>query len=283
MKYLLTFLIALLFSPIYVFGAEIYFQSSKNEFDLNQEIKLPIYINSDKESINTVDLEIYFNNELLEFSGYIDNQDFNKKYFASPYSKDNKIYLTFIIPNGVSGIYDPDVRGIKDLHIVDLLFKTKKPGQASFIFVKNDILKNDGLGNSLALNKKDLSITIRDNISQNKDLSVDNKPPLAFEISFIKGDKNNNIDDILVFSTTDQETGIKEYKIKKWNKWEAINSPYILDTVIFSKKITIRAYDFENNFVEENIEVDGLIDFDIFILILLFFIFASFFGYKLIK
>ena len=43
---------------------------------LNQEIKLPIYINSDKESINTVDLEIYFNNELLEFSGYIDNQDF---------------------------------------------------------------------------------------------------------------------------------------------------------------------------------------------------------------
>lgn len=272
-----------LFSPVYVFGAEIYFQNSKNEFDLNQEIKLPIYLDSDKEYINTVDLEIYFNNELLEFSGYIDNQDFNKKYFVSPYSKDNKVYLTFIIPNGVSGIYDPDFKGVKDLHIIDLLFKTKKPGQASFIFVKNNILKNDGLGNSLLLTKKDLYINIRDNLLQNEDIVLDNKPPLDFEINLIKGDKNNNIDDILVFSTTDQETGIKEYKIKKWNKWETINSPYILDTVIFSQNITIRAYDFGNNFSEESIKVDGIIKFDVFIFIIIFVIFASFFGYKLIK
>lgn len=287
MRFLFLFIV--LFIPNYfTLASSIYFEGGNN-INVNQKLTLPIVLDTEGELINTIDIEIYFNNQLLDFVGFKENDSFQKKWIFSPTLKENKIVFSMLIPGGINGLYDSSIEGRTPIKVLDLLFKAKSPGEASFIFVKNDIFKNDGLGTKLDLIKKDFLIKINE-VSLNKEeienqdkVYFDNNPPNPFNIFFIKSDRDNNIDNMITFEAKDQETGILEYRIKKWNNWAIVKSPYVLEYNIFPKTITIRAYDFNNNFTESSIRIEGLISRPLYWILIFMGIIASFFIHKLLK
>lgn len=279
MKYFLFCLIVLFSLTSSVFASEIYF-IGVNQVEIGETITLPIYLNTDGENINTIDIEIYFNHELFEFKGY-EEQVF-KNWVIPPKVENNKIYFTGIVPGGVEGIYDPNKNGLSDIPIIILSFKARSIGNASFIFVKNEVFKNDGQGSSLSLAKRDLNISVLENTSKEGENKIkeikDNKSPLPFNISIIEEEETGKI---LIFQTTDLESGISSYKIKNGENWDTINSPYKLTKPFFNEILTIRAYDFDGNYSESSIEIEGYFNIYIFYFVLL--ILASIFVRKLIK
>lgn len=277
MKYFFLSLIFFLSLFANAFAGEIYFES-KNQIQNGESISLPVYLNTNGENINTIDIEIYFNKELFIFEGY--KESTFKNWIIPPKLEDNKIYFTGIIPGGVSGVYDPNSNDLTPIPLISLSFRAKSIGQASFIFVKNEVLKNDGAGSRLEVTKKDLNILITENIDNPKPTEniVDEKPPLPFTLKIIEDEETGKL---LVFQTTDLESGISHYQIKKGLKWENIESPYRLEKPFFSKILNVRAYDFNNNYSESYINIDGYFNKYIFYFVLL--IFASILVRKLIK
>lgn len=277
MKYLLLSLILLFGLATQAFAGEIYFES-KSQIENGQYLTLPIYLNTNGENINTIDVEIYFNNELFVFEGY--KESTFKNWVIPPKVEENKIYFTGIIPGGVSGIYDPNSNDLTPIPVISLSFKAKNIGQASFIFVKNQVLKNDGLGSVLEITKKDLNILIIEKTSDIKptDDIVDSTPPLNFDLKIIEDQETGKI---LVFQTTDLESGVSYYQIKKGFKWENVESPYKIEKPFFSKVFYLRAYDFNKNYAESSIKIEGYFNVYIFYFILL--VFASILIKKLIK
>lgn len=275
MKYFIFSLIIALSFSLNAFASEIYFDS-KNEVKVGENINLPIYLNTFGDNVNTIDVEIYFNNDLFEFTGY--REKVFKNWIIAPKIEKNKIYFTGIVPGGIEGIYDPNKKNLSPIPVIDLSFKAKTPGNASFIFVKNEVLKNDGQGSYLEVNKKDLNIVISQNSSTIIESEIDNSPPLAFNISLLADKETGKL---LVFNTTDLETGIAFYKIKNSLKWDEIKNPYKLDKPFFDETIIIRAYDYNNNFTESFIAVDGY--FNKYIFYFLIFVLASILVKKLIK
>ncbi len=257
------------------FAGLIYFES-REEVNLGETINLPVYLNTDGENINTVDIEIYFNSELFTFVGYKE-QTF-KNWIIPPKVVDNKIYFTGIVPGGIEGIYDPNKKDLTAIPIINLSFKAKATGNASFIFVKNEVLKNDGEGSVLEVDKRDLNINIIEKLDPIIENKIDNTPPLPFEIKIIENEETGKL---LVFNTTDLESGVSFFKVRDNFQWKKIESPHKLDKPFFDEVLTIRAYDFNNNFIESSIAIDGYFNKYIFYFLLL--IFASILVRKLIK
>ncbi len=275
MKYFILSLIFIFSLSLNVFASEIYFES-KNQVSVGETVTLPVYLNTLGKNINTIDIEIYFNSELFDFVGY--QEQVFKNWIVTPKVENNKIYFTGVVPGGVEGIYDPNKKGLLPIPIIDLSFKAKTPGNASFIFIKNEVLKNDGEGTTLEVNKKDLNIIINSNPEKVIEVKIDNNPPLAFKISLLEDEETGKI---LIFHTTDLESGVAFYKIKNNFKWDSIISPHKIDKPFFDEVITIRAYDFNNNFTESYLAIDGYFNKYVFYFLLL--IFASILVRKLIK
>lgn len=152
-------LLSIIIFPSISLAAELFF-SSPRETKAGENLELVITLDTGGEFINSIELVINYDNDLLSFDGYSDENSIIKLYIDPPHSeqkergvKTEKIYLSGIIPGGVQGLYDPNRESktseLSPLPLVHLFFRTKKDGNAKFSFENSKILKNDGLGTSL--------------------------------------------------------------------------------------------------------------------------------------
>jgi len=263
------------------------------EVNIDDSFKVLISIDSDEIPVNSIDVVVEFNNNLVTFVGFKDNDTLFKTWIQSPTVDGNKIYFTGIIPGGVGGVYDINKKDLKEIPVVNLIFKANKKGNAEFIFNKSDILQNDGLGTAIYPTQNKLNISIKDSLPIDKtivpdqflitDNDLDINPPLPFVISFISASSISETKDMIIFNTNDLESAIKEYRIKKGADWILVESPFVVSKNIFSQSLVIRAYDFHNNFTESSINIKGYIDFSTMLYILILVILSSILFRKLLK
>jgi hypothetical protein len=175
-KFLFIFII---FLSLSIFGAQ-NAQAASVSFgtasSVNTEENLDVVVNADTGGvlINSIEFIINYNEDLLSFTGYSDDNAVVKLWIDPPHAKQGKIYLSGIIPGGVLGLYDASKQGLSAIPLVHLLFTTKKVGEASFSFVDSKILENDGEGTSLPHDQNGVSVVIKNN--PNSDNSVKEVP-----------------------------------------------------------------------------------------------------------
>ncbi len=269
-------------------AGSLYFESAEN-FKVNDVFRVRVFLDADEEYINSLDLKIKFQQDLLEFMYFDDNKTLLKTWLEKPSLVDNSIQMSAIIPGGINGLYDISKNSIQDIPLVDLIFKAKNTGTTSLGINEIRVLKNDGLGEELGVDILDFSFNIQNDLEGEDEKYIqyvispeeDENPPLPFEISFLEKDDFLDNKNVLIFNATDLESGIKEYKIKKGSNWININSPHVVGDYIFNKKIHIRAYDFNNNFRESYIIVKGSLDYRYLLIFLL--ILAGILYKKLVK
>lgn len=85
-------------------------------------------------------------------------------------------------------------------------------------------------------------------------LAADTQPPLPFEPKLVSDPAIHGGKYVLVFSTTDAESGIDHYEVKEGLlRWERAESPYVLPLQHLPKIIVVKAVDRAGNETQETV------------------------------
>lgn len=242
------FLITALLVATPVFASEFSFDIQNKNISVEEQFKIDLNINTNKESINAVGGKIIFPADLLDLSEVREENSIVNFWVEKPIFKDGEVVFSGITPAG----YISD----KSL-ILSLVFKAKKEGKA-FIKIENaSALKNDGKGTKSTLKTSDLQLNISGvtNTPNNKIAEImDQEAPEEFlpEIS-----KDPNLLDnkwFLVFVAEDKGSGTDKYEVKEsrynifdFSRWVEAKSPYILTDQELKSNVFVKAIDKKGN------------------------------------
>lgn len=282
----ILFIILFLFSffPAFrVFAADV-FLSASGHLNAGETFALDINVDTGGELINSADIVLDYPEDIVSFAGYKKEDGVIGLWLDAPHAKDGKILLSGIIPGGVAGLYDPNQNGPGGVPLARLLFVAEKEGTARFSFERSSILKHDGKGSILIHEQKNADFIIGKNQNAEEVKSmVDTNPPLPFSISFVQSSFFSSTPSMIIFDTSDADSGVKYYKIKIGSGgWKDAKNPQPISQGFFPYSAILRAFDFSDNFTEASIKIPGLIPFQ-FLLVTLALILCGIFARKMLK
>ena len=147
-------------------AASISFDTPVN-IDKGENLDVVVNTDTDGVLINSIELVIAYNPDLLSFAGYSDENSVIKFWIDPPHATEGKIYLSGIIPGGVLGLYDAKKKGKLDelapIPLFHLFFVAKDEGDAKFSFITSKILKHDGWGTPLLHEEFESQVIIKNN------------------------------------------------------------------------------------------------------------------------
>jgi len=234
--------------------AVIYPEISKNSFQKGEIIFVPIYLDTQNEEINALEVKVKFSSN-LEFRDYFEGKSIISFWIEKPHLISNEVIFSGIIPGGFVG---------KRAEIINLVFKAKEAGEAKIdVSLQSKVLLNDGLGTEAKLIAKNVSLQVLPSEIKTKYEIKDNFPPEPFKIYLVR---NPNVFDgkyYIVFEAKDKQTGIAYYEITEkpilWGKidfsslqFKQAQSPYVLEDQSLRSYIVVKAVDRAGN---ERIEV----------------------------
>ncbi len=117
----IVFLSLLIFSAQNIFAANVSIDAPAN-INTGENLEITINADSDGVLINSIELIVEYNQDLLSFAGYSDDNAIVKLWISPPYAEKGKIYLSGIIPGGVPGLYDGKKNGLSPIPVVRLFF-----------------------------------------------------------------------------------------------------------------------------------------------------------------
>jgi hypothetical protein len=227
----------------------------KNEF-----IIVPIYLDTQFEEINAVEVYVNFSDNLI-FRDYLDGKSIITNWIEKPHILDvrrPKIEFSGIVAGGISG---------SNLNLVELVFEAKESGIAKIEIDKNSkVLLNDGLGTRTKLIALSQGFNILD-INGKPEIKIkDNFPPEPFKIYFARNKEIFNGKYYITFETKDKQSGIAYYEISekpinfiflarpdiKNLSFKKTESPYVLEDQSLRSYVVVKAVDKAGN---ERVEI----------------------------
>jgi hypothetical protein len=225
-------------------------------------IVVPIYLDTQFEEINAVEVYVNFSDNLV-FRDYLDGKSIithwiEKPHFQSLDVRRPKIGFSGIVAGGISG---------RNLNLVDLIFEAKESGRAKIEIDENSkVLLNDGLGTKTKLIALSQGFNILD-IKGKPELKIkDNFPPEPFKIYLAKNKEIFNGKYYITFEAKDKQSGIAYYEIseKQINfiflskpdiknlSFKKAESPYVLEDQSLRSYVVVKAVDKAGN---ERVEI----------------------------
>ena len=231
----------------------------KNEF-----IVVPIYLDTQFEEINAVEVYVNFSDNLV-FRDYLDGKSIITHWIEKPHLQSSdvrrpqiQIEFSGIVAGGISG---------RNLNLVELVFEAKESGIAKIEIDKNSkVLLNDGLGTKTKL----IALSQSFNILEIKGLPEikikDNFPPEPFKIYLTRNKEIFNGKYYITFETKDKQSGIAYYEVSekpinfiflarpdiKNLSFKKAESPYVLEDQSLRSYIVVKAVDKAGN---ERVEI----------------------------
>jgi hypothetical protein len=221
---------------------------SKIYLQLNKEISakefvMPIYLDTEGESINAFEVRLKFSSNLI-FRDYLEKDSIVSYWIEKPQIQENNLVFSGIIPGGYIG-----KKGL----LVNLVFEAKSESQSSIeILPSSQVLLNDGFGTKADLKIEKYEFLVKP--SEKKEIVIkDNYPPESFKIYL---QRNKEIFDgkyYIIFDAKDKQSGIAYYEVKEGKyDFEKAKSPYVLKDQSLRSYIYVKAVDRAGN---ERIEV----------------------------
>jgi hypothetical protein len=220
-------------------------------------IVIPIYLDTQFEEINAVEVYVDFSDNLV-FRDYLDGKSIITHWIEKPHLQ----YLDVRRPHIVfSGITAGGISG-KNLNLVDLVFEAKENGIAKIeIDEKSKVLLNDGLGTKAKLIALSQSFNILDIEGKPKIKIKDNFPPEPFKIYLVRNKEIFNGKYYITFEAKDKQSGIAYYEISekpitfiflakpdiKNLSFKKAESPYVLEDQSLRSYVIVKAVDKAGN------------------------------------
>jgi hypothetical protein len=229
----------------------------KNEF-----IVVPIYLDTQFEEINAVEVYVNFSDNLF-FRDYLDGKSIITHWIEKPHFQYSDVRRPHI---GFSGIVAGGISG-RNLNLVELIFEAKENGMAKIEIDENSkVLLNDGLGTKTKL----IALSQSFNILEIKGLPEikikDNFTPEPFKIYLAKNKEIFNGKYYITFEAKDKQSGIAYYEISekpnsfiflekpdiKNLSFKKAESPYVLEDQSLRSYVVVKAVDKAGN---ERVEI----------------------------
>jgi len=252
--------------PLIGQAAELYLETSKNQYDINETFITDIRINvENNESINAIEGYLKFPSNILEVKNFSTGNSI-LTFIEEPkidYGK-GLISFTGIIPGGYSGMIPGDP-GKSNL-LGKIIFQSISSGIAEIILKdSSQALLSDGKGTPAKLITNGVIIEVKlpkevqlqepPKDEWKEELEKDKIPPEDFKPEIVKiNDKY-----YLAFTTKDKNSGIDYYEILEedisratgklfWGQnWIEKESPYLLKNQSLTSAIEIKAIDKAGN------------------------------------
>lgn len=232
-------------------GAILFFQPQEGKFFKNDVFLIEVRVNTERETINAVQLEINFPPQLLEVVSVSDGGSIFSFWPEHPTfsNEKGKITLTAGIPGGFQG----------EGKIISLFFKAnlteEMPIAGQIYFNENSkLFLNDGQGTEAKTTFLPGLYQILPADGENKnqwqeELNKDKNPPQPFQLKLSQDPLIFDGKYFLSFQTVDLETGIDHYEVKEGkNNWQVVNPPYyLLIDQNLKSKVLVKAIDKAGN------------------------------------
>jgi hypothetical protein len=231
------------FLPGISFAAEIFFDSSKNNFSKNEEFLVQVFLDTDAVAINALEGVILFPDELLELKEIREGNSSVNFWMEKPnYSAIGEVSFSGITTGGFSG---------EKRFLFGMVFEAKDSGENSLIFSDIKILENNGLGSKVTVKEVPFTFSISEETNgSSENLKMEDIDPPEIFNPFVASDPT--IFDgkyFLVWSTVDKGAGIDHYEVREgfWGEYDVVESPHLLSNQSLSSNIYVKAFDrFQN-------------------------------------
>lgn len=259
------------------------FYSTNSNVNVGERISISLSLNTEGESINSIETNIDFPKELLVFKGYDTKTSMIPFWVSVPKEQSpGSVYLSGVIPGGIDRMYDSENPNNKTIKMITLFFEAKATGVAIFEIKNAKILKNDGLGTADTIETLSKIINIRQ--SSNEGIAKDTRSPEPFTVSIIESSFFGKTPKLAVFEAEDINGGINKYQAKtSYGDFVDVTSPYPLPYKLFNYTLYIRAYDFADNFTEQAVSVNGSKPYGVSVLAITGVFFVLLYTYKFRK
>jgi len=263
MKTIILFTLAIILIELnFVNSAVIEPKIEVKEVKKNEFIVTPIYLDTQFEEINAVEVYVNFSDNLV-FRDYLDGKSIITHWIEKPYYQ----YRDLRRPNIVfSGIISGGISG-RNLNLVDLIFEAKESGLAKIEIGKDSkILLNDGLGTQTKLIALSKIFNILD-IKGKPEIKIkDIFPPESFKIYFARNEEIFNGKYYITFKAKDKQSGIAYYELNEKPvgfvflaksdienlTFKKAQSPYVLEDQSLRSYVVVKAVDKAGN---ERVEI----------------------------
>lgn len=245
---LLFLVFGFLFVTVYsCWAAKISLENSQKEYYLDDVFFTNIWLNTEEEDINVVQVDLKYSLENLEVEDLSYGNSILNLWINEPKVEANQGTISFT--GGVPGGY----KGSKGL-LGKIVFRTKQPGDAKIYFEKTSrVLLNDGFGTMVDLEVKGANFTILAEKTEaedqwQKEMAEDKTQPEPFEIEINQHPSIFENKYFITFLTTDKQTGVDYYEVSEGEKeWRKAESPYLLENQSLTEEIKVRAVDKAGN------------------------------------
>lgn len=226
------------------------FFAAPPEIYANQETEIVIGLDTENETINTVELNLIFSPNDFLIKDVSNGNSVISFWIEEPKFSNEKGEINFsgIIPGGYFG------RG-GDLIKVDLV--AKKTGTAIFNIKNSKVLLNDGQGTDTKVSTSDLKLNVVEAplVGETPSKIKDTEPPETFTPQIVKDPNIFGGKYSLVFATQDKRSGINHYEVQEKRafqifglkfgkaKWIVAESPYLLIDQNLKSYIYVKAVD----------------------------------------
>jgi hypothetical protein len=220
----------------------------------NQEIEVVVGLDTENQTINTVELRLGFSPDDFLIKNVSNGNSIISFWIEEPKFSNEKGEISFagIIPGGYFG------RG-GDLIKVGLV--AKKIGTAIFNIKSTKVLLNDGQGTETEVLAADLKLNVVETppLTGETPLKIkDTEPPESFTPQIIQDPNIFGGKYSLVFATQDKKSGIDHYEVKESAlgifglqfgkaKWTVGVSPYLLIDQNLKSRVYVKAVDRAGN------------------------------------
>lgn len=273
----------LLFSTSVSHASIISLSSTNNFVNVGETLSINLILDTEGNIINSLEMNINFPKDLFSFKGYDSKTSMIPFWITPPTEQtDGSIYLSGVIPGGVERMFDSENPNNKSIKMLTLFFEAKQTGSAIFSIENEKALKNDGFGTRDDTKVFSKEIYIKE--SDKKDIPKDTQPPQPFTISIIPGSIFGKTPKLAVFEAQDNGGGIAKYQSRiSYDEFKDVTSPLPLPYRLFNYTLYVRAYDFDGNFHEQVITVDGDRPYGVLIIVTIVLIFMLLYKYKIRK
>lgn len=229
-------------------AAQLSLSSQSNNFSLNQEFVVELFLNTQDKEINALEGEILFPSDLLELKEVGDGNSIVSFWINQPKKiLDNKIIFSGVIPGGYY-----EQKGL----VLSLIFKAKQQGSGLVRVSKTQVLENDGQGTPVKVLNLNFPFTVskqalepvQEAQEELLELKSDDELPEIFYPQVASDPTVFNGKWFLIFATQDKGTGIDYYEVKQGRgPFIRAQSPYLLQNQALNAEIRVKAVDKNGN------------------------------------
>lgn len=256
-------------------AAQVYFDPSPAQYQVGDSLNLKLYLDTEKESINAIDINILVP-ELLRIKNISKNGSFVQLWVNEPSFSGKTVNLVGGIPGGLT-----TAKGL----VVMIVLEAAAAGEGNIVFLSSSsVLLNDGQGTKLDLKtaggplfkvlpKPKETATPVSELKERPETELelekeklkeeekkeetktiekpDKKKPEKLEILFGKDPRVFGGENFISFFAVDADSGVDHYEVKLGKEsFKAAKPPYLLKDVEPRTVIRVRAYDMFGNFAE---------------------------------